>query len=197
MKVGLISKIFSKIPTLETERLILRAVKRCDVEDVYEYSSNPKTCQYLLWDVHKNPRYTQEFIENVISKYKSGEYNDWAIIYKENNKMIGTCGFTRIDVTNSVVEIGYVINPKYWGLGIATEVANRIVEFAFDNLQVNRVEAKFLFGNNASLAVMKKIGMKFEGYQREAMYVKGRYKTVGIASILNREYKLNKRMLEE
>jgi RimJ/RimL family protein N-acetyltransferase len=50
-----------------------------------------------------------------------------------------------------------------------------------------------MFGNEASLAVMKNNGMKFEGYQREAMFIKGKYKTIGIASILKREYTLNKR----
>lgn len=193
MKIGIFSKIFSKIPTLETERLIFRAIKKCDLEDIYEYSSDPKTSQYLLWSPHKSLKNTQEFIELVISKYKLGEYNDWALICKENQKMIGTCGFTRIDADNSIAEIGYVLNPKYWGNGFATEAAKKVVEFAFDVLKVNRVEAKFLFGNDASLAVMKNIGMKFEGYQRDAMYVKGKFRTVGISSILNREYQLNKK----
>jgi ribosomal-protein-alanine N-acetyltransferase len=104
--------------------------------------------------------------------------------------MIGTCGFTRIDRQNSIVEIGYVINPDYWGMGIATEAASKVINFAFETLKVNRVEARFMFGNEASLKVMHKIGMKFEGYQRESLFVKGRYRTIGIASILKREYLL-------
>ena len=197
MKINFVSRIFSKMPTMETERLVFRAVKRCDIDDMFEYSSNPKTCQYLLWNIHKTPKYTQDFIDLVISKYKSGEYNDWALIYKENQKMIGTCGFTRIDKENSVVEIGYVINPDYWGMGIATEAASKVISFAFEELKVNRVEARFLFGNSASLAVTKKIGMKFEGYQREAMFVKGKFKTIGISSILRREYLLGDKSLDE
>lgn len=191
MRVNFISKLFAHVPTLETERLLFREVKRSDLYDIHEYSANPKTSQYLLWEPHASIEFTREFIEIVISKYKSGEYNDWAIIYKEHNKMIGTCGFTRIDEENNVVEIGYVINPNYWGLGIATEAVEKIIEFAFAELQANRVEAKFIFGNEASLAVMKKVGMKFEGYQREAMLVKGRYKTIGTASILKSEYFLD------
>ena len=50
-----------------------------------------------------------------------------------------------------------------------------------------------MFGNEASLAVMKNVGMKFEGYQREAMFVKGKFRTIGISSILKREYNLNKK----
>ncbi|MBQ8545791.1 MAG: GNAT family N-acetyltransferase [Clostridia bacterium] len=191
MKINFISKLFSHMPTLETDRLIFRALKRTDLYDVHEYSSNPKTTQYLLWEPHPSLEYTREFIEIVLSKYKSGEYNDWAIVHKKDDKMIGTCGFTRIDEENNVVEIGYVLNPQYWGRGLATEAVGKIIEFAFEELQVNRIEAKFIFGNEASLAVMKKVGMKFEGYQREAMLVKGKYKTIGTASILNSEYFLN------
>ncbi len=188
MRVNFISKLFSHIPTLETNRLIFRELRRSDLYDVYEYASNPLTSKYLLWEPHSSIEYTREFIEIVISKYKSGEYNDWAIVHKEHNKMIGTCGFTRIDEENNVVEIGYVLNPAYWGMGIATEAVEKIIEFAFVELQANRIEAKFIFGNESSLAVMKKVGMKFEGYQREAMLVKGKYKTIGTASILNSEY---------
>lgn len=196
MKVNFITKLFSRMPVMETPRLCFRSIKRTDLEDVHNYASNPKTSQYLLWEPHRSLEYTREFIEVVLSKYKSGEYNDWAIVYKHNDKMIGTCGFTNIDEENNVVEIGYVINPEYWGMGIATEAVEVIIEFAFEELQANRVEAKFMFGNDASLAVMKKVGMKFEGYQREAMLVKGKYRTIGVASILRREYELNKKYAE-
>ena len=189
-KLNFLTKIFSKIPEMESTRLIFRAIKKTDLQDIFEYSSNPKTSEFLLWSPHENLEYTKKFIDIVLSKYKSGDYNDWAIILKENNKMIGTCGFTRIDEYNSVAEIGYVINPKFWGHGYATEASKTVLKFAFEVLRVNRVEAKFIFGNEASLKVMNKIGMKFEGYQREAMYVKGRYRTIGTSSILKREYLL-------
>ena len=127
MKINFISKLFSHMPTLETDRLVFRALKRTDLYDIHEYSSNPKTTQYLLWEPHPTLEYTHEFIEIVIAKYKSGEYNDWAIVHKKDDKMIGTCGFTRIDEENNVVEIGYVINPQYWGRGIATEAVEKLL----------------------------------------------------------------------
>ena len=189
MRLNFISRIFSKIPSLETERLLLREMKKSDFNDVYEYSSNPQTSEYLLWEVHRSPEYTKEFLDYVISKYKSGEYNDWALVYKPDNKMIGTCGFTKIDQENNVAEIGYVINPNYWNMGIATEAAEAVIDFAFNTMGMNRVEAKFMYGNDASLSVMKKLGMKFEGYHRDMLLVKGKYRTIGYAAILRSEYK--------
>lgn len=189
MRLNFISRIFSKIPSLETERILLREMKKSDFNDVYEYSSNPQTSEYLLWEVHRSPEYTKEFVDYVISKYKSGEYNDWALVYKPDNKMIGTCGFTKIDQENNVAEIGYVINPNYWNMGIATEAAEAVIDFAFNTMGMNRVEAKFMYGNDASLSVMKKLGMKFEGYHRDMLFVKGKYRTIGYAAILRSEYK--------
>lgn len=188
MKLNFFAKLFAKMPELETDRLKFRAIKKSDLKDIHEYSSNPKTSEYLLWEPHKTVEYTRKFIDIVLAKYKLGEYHDWAIVLKENKKMIGTCGFTRIDEQNSTAEIGYVLNPDYWGYGLATEAAKKIVDFAFNILNMNRVEARFMFGNEASLNVMDKLGMKLEGYQRETLYVKGRFRTVGIASILKREY---------
>lgn len=192
MKFNFISTLFSNMPRLESKRLLFRAIKRADLDDIYEYSSNPKTSKYLLWSPHKTISTTREFIEIVLSKYKSRDYNDWAIVYKKTGKMIGTCGFTRIDEENQLVEIGYVLNPDYWGAGLATEAVERVLKFAFEVMNVNRVEAKFMFGNGASLAVMKKVGMTFEGYQRDAIFAKGKFRTIGIASILKKEYDLNK-----
>lgn len=188
MKLNFLAKLFSKMPELETERLKLRAIKKSDVNDINEYASNPRTSQYLLWEHHRSVEYTKKFVDIILARYKISEYYDWAIVLKDSQKMIGTCGFTRIDEENSVAEIGYVLNPSYWGNGFATEAAKKIVEFAFNILNVNRVEARFIFGNDASLSVMKKIGMKFEGYLRECQLVKGSHRTIGISSILKREY---------
>ena len=189
MKLNFLTRLFGgNMPKLETERLKLRAIKRSDIDDIYEYSNNPQTSQYLLWSPHQSIYTTQEFVDIIISKYKSREYHDWAIVLKKSNKMIGTCGFTRIDAETRIVELGYVLNPSYWGNGYATEAVNIVLDFAFNELDANRVEAKFIQGNDASLAVMKKVGMTFEGYQRDAIVSKGKFKTVGVSSILKREY---------
>ena len=189
MKLNFFTRLFGgSMPRLESERLKFRAIKRSDIDDIYEYSKNPKTSEYLLWSPHSSVYATQEFIDIILSKYKSGEYNDWAIVLKNSNKMIGTCGFTRIDEENKVVEIGYVLNPDFWGKGYATEAVKTILDFAFNELNVNRIEARFIFGNDASLSVMKKVGMTFEGYQRDAIVSKGKFKTIGVSSILKREY---------
>ena len=190
MKREYIHEIFSKIPTFETERLILRPMRMFDAFDMYEYARMPKTSEFLTWSPHPDIEYTKNYLAFVISKYKSGEFYDWAIALKdEESKMIGTCGFSRIDFSNNVGEIGYVINPDFHGNGYAHEAASKIIEFGFAKLDFHRIEAKFIVGNDASLNVMKKCGMTYEGTARGSMLIKGKYCDIGICSILDNEYK--------
>jgi ribosomal-protein-alanine N-acetyltransferase len=62
------------------------------------------------------------------------------------------------------------------------------MRFGFETLKINRIEAKFMEKNAASLRVMEKVGMTFEGFHRKAMKIKGRYETVGYCSILCEEF---------
>ena len=102
--------------------------------------------------------------------------------------MIGTCGFTRFDYDNNAAEVGYVINPEYRGRGIAPEALSRVLEFGFTELKLNRIEARYIVGNEVSRRVMEKVGMKFEGVRRQSLLNKGDYVDVGYCSILASEY---------
>ena len=192
MKKELVYKLFSDMPILETERLVLRPMRVSDAYDMYEYASRSDVTEYLLWSPHNSLFQTKEYLSYIEARYTAAEFYDWAVTLKDTGKMIGTAGFTRIDCTSDLGEIGYVLNPQYHGMGIAPEAAARVIEFGFDKLLLNRIEAKFMKGNEASLAVMKKLGMSFEGYLRDYMYVKGKYRTIGICSILKSEYNINK-----
>jgi ribosomal-protein-alanine N-acetyltransferase len=141
---------------------------------------------YLLWDPHPTLSFTKSYISLIEKKYKQGKFYDWGVEYC--GRIIGTCGFTSFSVENNSAEIGYVIGSPYWGLGIATEVVKRVIEYGFSELSLNRMEAHFIIGNERSFAVMKKCHMTYEGTLRAAVFAKGRYADVGVASILRSEY---------
>ncbi|MBQ4091223.1 MAG: GNAT family N-acetyltransferase [Clostridia bacterium] len=189
MKKEAIYKIFSRMPTISTERLILRKISLDDIDDMYEYAKNSKLTEYLTWSPHPSKAYTFEYVSYLQTRYRSGEFFDWAVVVKDSGRMIGTCGFTRFDFQHNFGEIGYVINPEYHGCGIATEAVRAVMSFGFENLALNRIECRFMMGNDASRRVMEKIGMSFEGTIRQGMLVKGVYRDIGICSILQSEYK--------
>ncbi len=180
---------FRNPPTLSTQRLVLRKMEKSDCRDMFEYASLPEVTRYLLWEPHVSQRYTYRYLSFIQAKYRAGEFYDWAVCMKDSGRMIGTCGFTSFDMQNNCAEVGYVLNPRFWHRGIALEALNEVLRFAFLVLDVHRVEAKFMLGNDASRRVMEKAGMTFEGVRRESMLVKGRYVSIGVCSILKSEFR--------
>ena len=183
-----ILRVFKHIPTIETERLVLRRMSRSDAEDMYEYASDPAVTRFLTWDVHPNARFSANYLSFLQSKYRSGEFFDWAVTLRSSGKMIGTCGFSHFNFPAYSAEIGYVLNPRYWGRGIASEAAARVIRFGFDYLGLNRIEARCMCGNGQSRRVMEKLGMKYEGTVRDGLYVKNGFVSVEVSSILKKEY---------
>ena len=179
---------FSKMPTIETERLILRPMRVSDAQDMYDYAKRSEVTTYLLWSPHPSRSYTEEYLRYIEKRYRLGEFYDWAVVDRRSGRMIGTCGFTRFDFPHNVGEIGYVLSPDFHGRGFGTEAASRVLRFGFEVLGLHRIEVKFMQGNEASFHVAEKLGMTFEGYRRDAMLVKGKYHTIGMSAILAEEF---------
>lgn len=191
MKCETVYKVFSDIPTITTERLLLRRMRVGDCYDMYEYASDPSVTRFLTWSPHPDVEYTKEYLQYIANHYKLGDFYDWAVILREQNKMIGTCGFTRFHMNHDCGEVGYVINPAYRGRGIACEAVRMVMRFGFSELGLHRIEAKYIEGNEASRRVMEKVGMTFEGMRREEMLIKGSYRNIGVCSILRGDAQKN------
>ncbi len=188
MRKEKIYRTFSHIPELLTDRLTLRKMLVSDAGDMYEYACRSDVTKYLTWKPHPDRLYTKEYLQYLGNRYSAGMFYDWSIVFEPDAKMVGTCGFTSFNCPADSAEIGYVLNPDYWGRGIAKEAVLRVMQFGFEELHLHRIEAKFMQGNEASLHVMQHCGMTFEGYLRDAMLVKGNYVTVGVCSILSSEW---------
>lgn len=173
---------------IESERLYLRRLDRRDSEDMYEYAKLPEVTKYLLWSPHPSLNYTRDYINSVQRFYRNGEYFDYAVILQSERKMIGTCGFTKIDKNNNSAEAGYVINPAYHGKGYATEALLALMRFGINDMGINRIEARYMVGNDASRRVMERCGMKFEGIHRQQMLVKGIYVDIGVCALTHSDF---------
>jgi len=135
-----INRIFADPPPLETSRLLLRKLRRTDAADMYRYTSVPFVTKYLTWATHESQLYTERFLIYVLGRYRAGDYFDWALEDKETHVMIGTCGFTSFRTAANSAEIGFVLNPSYWGRGLATEAVEKVREFGFRDLGLHRIE---------------------------------------------------------
>lgn len=159
-----------------------------DCDDMYAYSKLEEVTKYLLWDPHPDRNYTYRYLNSLQSQYKAGTFHDWGVVFRENGRLIGTCGFTSFDLNNGRGEVGYVFNPEYWGRGIAPEALLCVMAFGFRELELNRIEAHYIDGNERSRRVMEKCGMTFEGIHKEYMYIKGKYRDIGFCAETKKEF---------
>ena len=186
-------KRFLKTPQLETGRLVLRKIRQSDADDMFSYASLPKVTRYLTWNEHPDLLHTKRYLAYLDTQYRAGHYFDFAITLRDGGRMIGTIGFVSFDEANSVAEVGYVLHPDFWGMGLMTEALSRLIRFGFEELSLHRIEASFMPENGASRRVMEKCGMAFEGVRRGARLVKGAYIDVGTCAILVEDYQKSKK----
>ena len=160
-----------------------------DAEDMYEYAQEPLVTNFLLWEPHVSIKFTQSYLKFIQTQYSAGCFFDWSLVLADSGKMIGTCGFTCFDFDNDSAEVGYVLNPDYRGHEIIPEALHAVMKFGFENLLLNRIEAHYIVGNDASRRVMEKVGMRFEGVRRCGMLIKGQYRDIGVCAVLSEEFR--------
>ena len=172
------------IPTLETERLVLRPWRPGqDAEAVYAYASIEDAARYMLFVRHASIADAEAFLEST----RASPEHAYAITLRETGQLVGGCGITPVPA-HSKGEFGYILHPDYWGRGLATEAARRLIRYGFEDLGLNRIYARADVRNPASTRVMAKAGMTQEGTLREDMIVKGTARSFILCSILRSEW---------
>lgn len=148
---------------IETERLILRAFRQDDLDDFYEYASVEGVGEMAGWHHHENKEKTQEILNKFISEDKT-----FAICLKENGKVIGSLGVERYGLEEKLTEfngyygreIGYVLSKAYWGNGIMAEAVRSVINYLFDELNLDFLTCGYFNFNLQSKRVQEKCGFK-------------------------------------
>jgi ribosomal-protein-alanine N-acetyltransferase len=155
--------LFTPFPILSTPRLILRALQPSDLDDLYEYASDPEIDQYVPWEHYKNIDEARENLNEFLEEYKKDGLGAWGIEHRADRKLIGIINISIPHRINRRVEMGYTISRAYWGQGLATEAAKALIKFGFEKMDLLRIEAVVLPEHLASARVLEKSGMQFEG----------------------------------
>ncbi len=179
-----------KMPIIETKRLVLRPVSDKDAYDMLEYGTNPNVMKFLGWKPYETIDDVYKSLENFFYKRISSNIPEsHAIIYKENNKMIGLCDFVDLNERHRCGEIGYVLNEKYWGRGIMVEACQEIIKLGFERFNLIRLQISHDVNNYKSMRVIEKLGFTFEGIKRNG-FIKwdGSVSNLKTYSIIEEEY---------
>ncbi len=177
------------LKNLRSERVFLREFIESDWEDVHKYASQEIACQYQPWgpnSVEDSKTFVQQSIEAATQKPRTRFV--FAIVNKEDIRMIGTGELNIRDFNNKVGEIAYIINPDFWGKGFATEAAKILADFGFSEFNLHRIYATCDPRNIASSKVLEKIGMTKEGRIREDLLIKDGWRDSLLYSVLEHEW---------
>ncbi len=150
--------------TLSTERLLLRRFREEDLADFYAYASRPEVGPAAGWKPHDN----LEESRAILAEFIAGE-EVWAIVWKETGRVIGSVGLHGDSHRSSSPEVrmlGYVLSPDYWGRGLMTEAARRMISHAFEELGAQILSVQHFSFNRRSRRVIEKCGFHYEGTLR-------------------------------
>ena len=156
---------------LETERLVLRPFVVEDAQAMYDnWASDPEVTRYLMWPTHPNVAVSEMVLRDWVAQYDKPTYYQWAIVLKDRgDEPIGSISVVQdIDDRVRSAHVGYCIGRSWWHQGVTSEAMKCVMDFLFDEVGVQRVEARHDTRNPHSGAVMRKCGMKYEGTHRNA-----------------------------
>lgn len=175
--------------TLSSDRVVLRELMREDWPAIHAYASRLDVCRFQPWGPN-TPEQTIAFVETAIASAEEQPRRRYtlAVTLVEHGMVVGLAEMNVRDAGFAVGEIAYVLHPDYWGRGIATEAAQRLLRFGFEILGLHRIHATCDPRNVASARVMEKIGMQYEGRLRETMYIRDGWRDSLVYAILADEW---------
>jgi ribosomal-protein-alanine N-acetyltransferase len=161
---------------LNTSRLILRDFVEEDWPAVLAYQRKPLYLRYYDWE-DQTEAGAREFVGMFLAHQRAVPRIKFqlASTLKSTGKLIGNCGIRLAFAGAHQADIGYELDPDFWGQGYASEAARAMVEFGFTQLRVHRVWSWCVADNTGSAHVMEKLGMRLEGRLRHNEFYKGRW----------------------
>jgi RimJ/RimL family protein N-acetyltransferase len=176
-------------PTLHTARLLLRPFTEADTDAIFALHSSPRVLRY--WDAlpWKKRAQAERFIAVCRQIEQEGTGARLAIERAADGVFIGWCCLVKWDPDYRSARMGYCLDDAAWGQGFATEAAGALLQWAFDTLDLNRVQAETDTRNTASSRLLEKLRFVREGTLREDCIVDGEVSDSWVYGLLRREWK--------
>lgn len=181
--------MFLPTPELRTARLRLRPFISADADALFAVQSNAHVLRY--WDAPPwtEPARADRFIEACRRMAEEGTGARLAIERVSDSAFVGWCGLTRWDPGHRSAALGYCLDDAAWGRGYATEAGRALVQWGFQTLDLNRVQAETDTRNAASARVLEKLGFVREGTLREDCVVNGEVSDSWVYGLIRRQWR--------
>lgn len=180
-------------PTLETERLRIRPYREADIAELLPLIGAREVAATTLRIAHP---YTEDDAREFLALTQEPDKIWLAVTLRADGRQIGGMGL-RLDTQHHHAELGYWLGVPYWGHGYATEGAREMLRYGFEELQLHRIFASHFKHNPASGRVLKKLGMCYEGCQREHLCKWDQFVDSELYGMLRQEFESRKKISDE
>jgi len=172
-------------PTLETPRLKLRPYIEADIDELLPLVGVREVAATTLRIPHP---YTRENAADFLALAQEPDKIWLAVTLRSNGHQIGGIGL-RVDREHQHAELGYWLGVSYWGQGFATEAGRAMLRYGFEELHLHRIFASHFKHNPASGRVLRKLGLRYEGCQRDHIRKWDEFIDSELYGMLQREWK--------
>jgi RimJ/RimL family protein N-acetyltransferase len=175
--------------TLQTARLALRPLAPRDVDAVFALRSDPVVQRYGSHPPWTERQLAVDYLERDARGMAEGKHAQFAIERRDDGAVIGTCALYDLSAQCRRADVGYVLRPSEWGRGYANEAVTALLDWGFDRLDLNRVEADVDPRNAPSARALERLGFTREGHLRERWIVGGEVCDSWMYGLLAREWR--------
>ena len=173
------------LPAIYTPRLTLRTPRADDAKALFTVFGDEEVVRYWSSPAMRDIEEAAALVREIQAHFEAGDLFQWVMTRKDDH-VIGTCTLGSIDTTHRRAEIGFALGREFWGQGYALEATTALVDFAFERLNLARLEADVDPRNGSSLSLLRKLGFIREGYMPQRYRVGGGvpgYRLVGPSRI--------------
>ena len=172
--------IFSKSnPHLSDTSIIFEELNFKGLDEFHNYSTDKRLYEYLEFDSFKNKEESKNYLRKLIERTSGKDIlrraSYWFIRDKKDNRLIGTAGLLNLDLNRKSIELGFGIDPKYWGKGYIMEVLEILKNYTFKELKLNRLYGKTMINNERTIKSVLAAGMLKEGIAKEYYCKNGQF----------------------
>lgn len=179
---------FAHMPTLTTERLLIRQIRKHDAEAIFAFKSDLEVTRRYGQCPHRSIDDTRAWIQRNLDDQKRRLVITWALTLKNNGTAIGECCFWNFDPNYQCAEIGYELLPAYWHKGMMAEALTEVLNYGFTDLGLHRIEASPLATNIPSQKLLLRLGFKIEGTLRQRILFQNRFEDQLYFGLLKEEW---------
>ena len=156
----MLNRTFIPFPILTTERLTLRQLLTNDEQEIFTLRSDSEINKYLDRQIANTIDDARDFINRINENINKNDSLYWAITFSDKNILVGTICLFSFSDENDKCEIGYELLTNFQGQGIMKEAVEKVIDYAFNTIKVQKIEAFFHGDNQSSIKLLEKFSFK-------------------------------------